>query len=119
MAGRTTRAVGRRAENKALRFLSARGLHLIERNFNTRHGELDLILLDRETIVFVEVRTRGRTAFSSAVQSVDGKKQRKLMLAASLWLARHPQYSQRTCRFDVLGIDASGQPDWCRDAFRG
>ena len=118
MARRVHGAVGQAAENAALRYLKARGLTLLQRNFRCRRGEIDLIMRDRQTIVFVEVRYRQKSDYVSALESVDFGKQRKLWAAALFFLSKHPTLSQCTCRFDVLGMDDSDTIDWCKDAFR-
>lgn len=120
--GRTlTGAVGRNAEDRILRFLRDRGLKLVRRNFRTRRGEIDLVMLDEACLVFVEVRARGPRSFVTARLTVDARKQRKLTVAAMMFLARHPAYRHHACRFDVVGVDrdAAGNEaiDWVRDAF--
>lgn len=120
MAGLGRRTVGLRAETQALSFLEARGLILIERNFHCRVGEIDLIMRDGTQLVFVEVRKRGRRSFTSAAVTVTASKQRKLIKAASFYLALRHRGHQPVCRFDVVGIDSDGARssiDWRRDAF--
>ena len=121
----TTRLRGNAAEDAALAHLQRAGLRLVERNYRTPGrggGEIDLILRDPGgTLVFVEVRYRASAAFGGGAASVDAGKRRKLVHAARVFLARHPQHADAPCRFDV--IDASGTPaapriDWLRDAFR-
>lgn len=122
MAGPTTLAIGSRWEKLALEHLSSNGLNLITRNFRCRLGEIDLVMLDRDCLVFVEVRYRKANRFASAACSVDSHKQRKLGLAAAVFLSRHPQYCEHVVRFDVVAFDAT--PDgrctlqWLQDAFR-
>ena len=115
------RARGDVAEAAALAMLQARGLQLLARNAASRGGELDLVMRDGGTLVFVEVRYRANRGFGGGAASVDAGKRRKLVHAARVFLARHPQHADAPCRFDV--IDASGAPaapriDWLRDAFR-
>lgn len=101
-------------------FLEASGLTLVERNFHCRLGEIDLIMRDGRELVFVEVRKRGRSSFARAADTVTASKQRKLILAASYYLARRHRGHQPVCRFDVVGIDSddTGCPiDWRRNAF--
>ena len=86
-----------------------------------RHGELDLVMRDGDTVVFVEVRYRRSAAFGGGFASVDAGKRRRLVLAARQFLAAHRDLRDAPCRFDV--IDASGDPaapklQWLRDAFR-
>lgn len=115
------RARGDAVEAAALRFLEAKGLRLLARNASARGGELDLVMADGATVVFVEVRYRADAAFGGGAASVDARKRRKLVRAAQVWLLRHPRHANAPCRFDVMA--ASGDPatpafDWLRDAFR-
>ena len=106
----------------AFEHLQAQGLKPVSRNFRTRRGEIDLIMLDDACLVFVEVRYRTETSFVRAVQTVDTHKQRKLASAAAMFLSKNPRLANNVCRFDVLGIDrdASGDEhiEWMKDAFR-
>lgn len=103
------------------RYLEERGLQPLERNFRCRHGEIDLVMLDDDCLVFVEVRFRSKGAFSSAAATVDRRKQYKLIKTAEMYLATRPGCATRTARFDVVGVDgrAGGDPtiEWIRDAF--
>lgn len=115
MSGRLSLRIGAGAEGQAARFLRARGLRLRERNYRTRRGEIDLIMEDRDTLVFVEVRRRADLRYGGGAESIGAGKRRRLIAAAS-------QYYQRLgrdcpCRFDVVAIDADGQVDWIRNAF--
>jgi len=115
------RARGDAVETAALGFLQRHGLRLLARNAQARGGELDLVMLDGETLVFVEVRYRATSAFGGGAASVDAGKRRKLVRAAQAFLLRHPQHADASCRFDV--IDAAGDPatpriEWLQDAFR-
>ena len=117
-----TRALGQELENTAYEYLSARGLSLITRNFQCKLGEIDLIMRDAETLVFVDVRYRKSARFGSAVETVDRRKQRKLTRTALLYLKIHHLSQSTLCRFDVLGItpDTSDNTlcfDWRPNAF--
>ncbi len=112
------RATGDSYEDRALAFLRAQGMRLVERNFNTRYGELDLVMESGEMLVFIEVRYRQHGGYGGAVASVTASKQRKLVRAASLYLQANPQRAQQPCRFDVLAFgDADGEPEWIPNAF--
>lgn len=115
-------ALGRTAERRALLWLEARGLVLVARNARCRYGEIDLVMRDGRTLVFVEVRCRKDGARSRAAHTVRQDKQGKLMRTASVFLARHTQYSDLAVRFDVVGYDGDPEtdvrPEWIRDAFR-
>lgn len=114
------RATGDDYESRALTRLQREGLKLVERNFNTRFGELDLIMRDADTLVFVEVRYRRNQNFGGAVLSVTPNKQARLIRAAGLYLKQHPALAQQPCRFDVVAFgNEGGQPrcQWLPNAF--
>jgi putative endonuclease len=109
---------GRSAEEQARRHLERQGLQWLNSNYRCKRGEIDLIMRDVETLVFVEVRYRKSNTFGSAAESVDRGKQSKLIAAA-----RHYLQETRTdapCRFDVVGISGhQGQSvEWVKDAFQ-
>jgi putative endonuclease len=107
-------------ERVAESFLRSRGLKTLHRNYQVRSGEIDLVLLDGQTLVFTEVRYRGNTACGGAEESVDGHKQRRIVSAAELYLQRHERQAVRPCRFDVVSIGSEGGRtvlNWIRDAF--
>jgi putative endonuclease len=110
------RATGDRFEGAALAFLQSHGLRLVRANFLCRHGEIDLVMREGATLVFVEVRYRRTSAFGGALGSVTLAKRRKLISAAYLWLAWHPQDARRPCRFDVLAFEGEAV-EWVRGAF--
>ena len=110
-----TSAVGRECEARAAAFLTGQGLTLLDTNFRCRGGEIDLVLRDGEHLVFVEVRYRRSSAFGGPLESVDARKQQRLMLAARHYLARRG--NRDACRFDVIGMDGSGRLEWVKDAF--
>lgn len=110
------RVTGDRFEGAARAFLEERGLRLVRANFLCRHGEIDLVMRDGETVVFVEVRYRRNGAFGGALGSVTPAKRRKLVSAAHLWIAWHPYDARRPCRFDVLAFEGDGV-EWVRGAF--
>lgn len=112
---------GKEAERNAERYLTTQGLKLILRNAQCRLGEIDLVMQDQDTLVFVEVRKRNDQRFGGAAQSVTHAKQRKLIQTARFLMARHPHWSLRPCRFDVIAFEADSDPQapmWYKDAFR-
>lgn len=116
------RAFGLELETIALQHLSSQGLQLVCRNFLCKLGEIDLIMLDGKTLVFVEVRYRRSSRFGSPVETVDRRKQRKLVRTAQLYLAMHYGAQSVACRFDILGMTPgcsalSYHFDWRRNAF--
>ena len=113
-------AVGAAFEQRACTTLEHAGLRLLSRNYVTRRGELDLVMRDADTIVFVEVRYRRNASHGDAAASVTAVKRERLILAAQHWLSAHPEHAQRTCRFDVISYDgpaAAAQENWLRSAF--
>jgi putative endonuclease len=104
---------GDAGEERALRYLEKQGMKLVERNFRCKGGEIDLIMQDGSTLVFVEVRMRAGTGFGGAAASVTARKQARLVIAAQTFLQRY--HMPPACRFDVIAIDA-GQMDWLRNA---
>ena len=120
---KTSRQIaGQAAEDAALEHLKRHKLRLVARNFNVRGGELDLIMLDGATLVFVEVRLRNSSGLVSALESVNLSKQRRLIHAAQCFLATHPEHAARACRFDVMGIQHTHGAytlEWQKNAFEG
>ncbi|MDG2938740.1 YraN family protein [Exercitatus varius] len=102
---KTTREKGASFEQQARLFLEQQGLRFIAANQHFKCGELDLIMADGETYVFVEVRQRKSALFGSAVESVDWRKQQKWLDAASMWLAQlNLSLEDADCRFDLVAF---------------
>lgn len=114
---------GEDAEYRAGRWLEDRGLELVTRNFRCKLGEIDLLMRDGPTLVFVEVRYRKRHHFGGSLESVDRRKQQKLLRTAEYFLALNRHYRDFPCRFDVMA--ASPTPgkanelswQWVKNAF--
>lgn len=115
-------AEGSQTESSAEALLCHNGLRLVTRNYQCRNGEIDLIMLDRHYLVFVEVRLRSHSAYVSALESVDRRKQGKLIRTAQHFLLHHPEYNQHYCRFDVVASHRANASDtqltWIKDAFQ-
>ncbi|MDD5033209.1 MAG: YraN family protein [Methylococcaceae bacterium] len=112
-------AIGKQAEDAALAHLQSQGLHLIERNYRCRAGEIDLVMRDGPRLVFVEVRYRADLRFGGALESVDWRKRAKLIATASLYLAA--RRIDRPSRFDVVAVSPDGGKlavQWIQDAFQ-
>jgi putative endonuclease len=103
---------GRQHEQAALAYLQRRGLVLVEANFLCKGGEIDLVMRDGDTLVFVEVRQRISMAHGGAAASITPAKIRRLVRAAQFYLMRFAE--PPPCRFDVVAIDA-GQLEWLRN----
>jgi putative endonuclease len=108
---------GRAAEALAEGHLRAHGLAIVERNVHSRHGELDIVAREGETVVFVEVRLRRPGTFGDAADSITAAKRARLIAAAREYLARLPRTP--ACRFDVVLLDRldPSRVVWVRDAF--
>lgn len=116
----SARERGAWAEELACRFLLEQGLELVTRNYRSRHGELDLVMRDGTTTVFVEVRMRSGTDFGGALTSIDSHKCRRLVATAEHYL-QHRGRASKSCRFDVVGITRHRHGcdiEWIDDAFR-
>lgn len=95
--------LGRVGENKAVEFLEKQGYTVIERNYKTKLGEIDIIVKKDDTIVFVEVKTRSNDLYGSPSEAVGYEKQRKYVKVASEYLLKQKTKDQ-SCRFDVIEI---------------
>ena len=109
------REIGSCYENLAADFLTEHGLHIRERNYRCRIGEVDLIAMDGKYLVFVEVKYRSSGGNGVAAAAVDIHKQKRISRAASFFLIRYG-YQEPPCRFDVVAIDGQ-QIQWIRNAF--
>ena len=109
------------AEGVALQFALKQGLREEARNYRCRFGEIDLILLEDNILVFVEVRFRPDDALVSAAQSIGNAKQRRLLASAEHYLQRDSANDTRDCRFDVMAVSGNEHHpvvQWLRDAIQ-
>ncbi len=115
-----TGPLGERAERAALEFLVGKGLRPVGSNYQSRGGEIDLIMLHDDCLVFVEVRFRTSARFSSPEMTIDSRKQRKIIRTAAVFLASTQQFATHPVRFDVVAITGDGDAGirWIQDAFR-
>ena len=104
----TKQLLGKEGERIAEAYLRKKGYKIIERNFRCALGELDLIVLDRRVLVFVEVKTRTGDAFGTPFEAVEFRKQQKMIQAAQYFIAQR-RLQQRDSRFDVVGISWPGR----------
>jgi len=110
--------LGQQGEALALKFLQKKGLTLLQKNYRSRLGEIDLIMEDREHVVFVEVRFRSSEDFGGALSSVDRRKQSKLIKCAQQYIAN--EQTSLGFRFDVIAISPSSgrhEIQWIPNAF--
>lgn len=121
LADRLRKRSGTTAEEAVAGYLQGRGLALVTRNFRSRFGEIDLVMRDGDTLVFVEVRYRRAGAIIGAAESVDRHKQGRLIRAAEYFLSRADSDTLPACRFDVVAVTGDlrqPQLQWIPDAFQ-
>ncbi len=98
------RAVGEYGERLACRYLTDRGLTVVDRNWRCRDGEIDVVALDGEQVVVVEVKTRTGLGFGHPVEAVLPRKVARLRRLAVAWVRAHPEHRGRSLRVDVIGV---------------
>ncbi|HEX9019766.1 MAG TPA: YraN family protein [Nitrospirota bacterium] len=102
--------LGKAGEDRAARFLAGRGYKILERNYRTRSGEIDLIALHEGAVVFIEVKTRTSDAFGAPELAVNPRKQQR-MIKAALGYLKYKKLHQLPCRFDVVAISAATEQE--------
>jgi len=102
--------LGKEGEDRAARFLEKKGYRILERNYSTRSGELDLIALHDGVVVFVEVKTRTNAAYGAPELAVTPRKQQR-MVKAALGYMKYKKLHQVPCRFDVVAIASEREQD--------
>ncbi len=109
-------SLGTDAEQLATRYLQQQGLSLVTSNYQCKFGEIDLIMREGNTLVFVEVRLRSNSQFGGAAASITAAKQRKLALTAEHYLQK---YGSSACRFDAILMSSTDAQhiEWIRNAF--
>ena len=117
----TTSEKGLAAEARAEKFLRSKGLQTSDKNYRCKSGEIDLIMRDGDTLVFVEVRLRSNHRFETAAESVNFRKQHKIIKAAQHYLLEKCLTDKLPCRFDVVAInneiDSEREFEWITNAF--
>lgn len=106
---KNSNALGIWAEQQAATHLIMAGFQILASNYCCRYGELDLIAVKQDTVIFVEVKARASDRFGCAAESVIDAKQRKLIRTAMYFLQQHEFYQQFSCRFDVICIQVHQQ----------
>ena len=99
---------GNYGEDKAARFLETNGYTIIQRNFRTRTGEIDIICQKNDFLVFVEVKTLPNGDLDTLSHVLNLTKQKKIIKTAKYFVQNHRQYSNGYIRFDVLAVDVPG-----------
>lgn len=111
---------GDQAEKLAALYLQQQGLKLLDKNYATKGGEIDLIMRERQCLVFIEVKYRATDAWASAAEAVTRQKQEKIIRAAKFYLQKKSAAMQVECRFDVIAIHRQANKyeiDWLPHAF--
>ena len=130
---------GQRAEAYARKFLSDAGLHIVENNFRSPYGEIDIIAQDATDgtppqLVFIEVRLRKHTQYGQGFETVNPQKQQKIIKTAHYFLQQKQIFENMPCRFDIVSLQSGGDnsydhnydhnshlnstPTWIKDAFQ-
>jgi putative endonuclease len=114
---KNTSQQGDAAEALAAEYLKAQGLKHISSHYCSRFGEIDLIMQDKDTLVFIEVRLRKNSQFGGAAASINSSKQHKIVMTAEHYLQVHGNAS---CRFDAILMDSMDTKHitWIKDAFQ-
>ncbi|KTD19547.1 YraN family protein [Legionella londiniensis] len=113
-----SQAIGFTAEDLALGYLKQQGLTYITRNYQSRFGEIDLIMRDKHHLIFIEVRKRSSRLFGGAASSISLNKRQKIIKTALAYLSKYNLHHQQAIRFDVVCMD--GVParfTWIKNAF--
>lgn len=105
------------AEQSAASYLERLGLRIVAQNFRCKLGEIDIIAVDGNQLVFTEVRYRTPSQFGIAAETVTYRKQQRTIKAALRYLQQNPHW-QTTCRFDVVAMDGINSINWIKDAYR-
>jgi len=114
----TTLAIGQQAEELCAAHLRQHGLNILQRNFRSRFGEIDIIAQDQDQLVFVEVRFRQNTRFGQPYETVTRSKQEKLIKTAWSYLQNERGTANKACRFDIMSVTARPQNiEWIKHAF--
>lgn len=107
-----TREVGSHYERFAALYLEQKGYKILAKNYRCSIGEIDLIALDYETIVFVEVKYRNTSIKGSSIEAVNPKKQRKIIKVSDYYRWTHNMMEDDPCRYDVITIDGEEVIHW-------
>ncbi|TYT74901.1 YraN family protein [Desulfobotulus mexicanus] len=116
MSGLFSRIKGQAAERVACDFLKKAGFCILANNFRSRFGEIDIVARQGEILVFVEVKARSSSAYGTAFETVDRRKQQKIIRTALFYLSRK-SLDNPYIRFDVIAVNANGQCFHIPDAF--
>jgi len=99
---------GREGETLAAAYLEKRGVKILEKNFRSRIGEIDIIAMDSQTLVFAEVKTWSAYGIDSLEYAIDAKKKHKIIETSKYFLSLHRKYRYMPIRFDVIFVSPKG-----------
>ncbi|MBI5206693.1 MAG: YraN family protein [Candidatus Firestonebacteria bacterium] len=103
-------AFGKKGEDDAVIFLKKKGYKILDRNYRTRHGEIDIIASEKDTLVFVEVKTRNNNRCGEAQEAMNIRKQEQIAKVAVHYIWKN-KLSSKDCRFDVVAINSNNEND--------
>ena len=114
-----SKQIGQQQELQACNYLIAQGLQLLEQNYRCKSGEIDLVMADQDTLVFVEVRHRKQNDYGNGLESITRSKQRKIISAAQHYLQAYNLTNKFACRFDIVITKPTNDQQflWIKDAF--
>lgn len=118
---KTANQSGKHAEEIAATYLANQGITILDKNFRCRFGEIDLIGLDKQCLVFIEVRYRKNEKHMAVIETIDKHKCRKLVITSEYYLNKHPIYRKSACRYDFIGITGELEMpgiEWIKNAFQ-
>ena len=117
----TTRSKGQETEDACCDYLKNKGLVFLEKNFHCRHGEIDLIMKENKTIVFIEVRYRKNNSFGGAIESITPGKQKKVKTSAEAYIQNNAISGDVRIDFVAMTEDQNDQSgfafNWIKNAF--
>lgn len=115
-----SKQLGQKYEQHAETFLLKQGIKILARNFYCKGGELDLVGLDQDYLVFIEVKYRQNPNFGHPNEFVSPQKQQRIYRCAQNFLLKHPDLQSHPMRFDVMAfLNVDTDPDWTKNAFGG
>jgi len=113
---KTTKSIGDHGEEQARNYLKKHNVRIVESNFKCKAGEIDIIAMHHDSILFVEVKYRKQIGYGTPAEMVTRAKQKKIISTAQLYLQKHPELANKACRFDVISIHQN-DINWIQDAF--
>ena len=115
----SSKTIGKNAEDLARDYLQRQGLKFINANYQCKCGEIDLVMYDGATLVFIEVRHRKSISYGDGIATVTKTKQRKIIRTATYYLLENNLFDKVLCRFDVIATSGAvdSEVQWVKDAF--